>query len=124
MFMRMTDLNTWCANRKFANHPFFLTGAVGATPPITLSLQVRTTTDFSYLNMTHRTTGCYTHLGNHKKAQELLDACPALMEKKKLGAANYLPTEVLILRKCKSPLPNLHPYSENTWDALWYSGIL
>ncbi|KAF9651455.1 hypothetical protein BDM02DRAFT_3110516 [Thelephora ganbajun] len=43
--------------------------------------------------------GCYTHIGNHKKAQELLDACPALMEKRKLGATKYLPTEVFILKK-------------------------
>jgi len=38
-------------------------------------------------------------MGNHKKAQELLDACPALMERRKLGATKYLPTQVLILRK-------------------------
>ena len=42
-------------------------------------------------------------MGNHKKAQKLLDACPALTEKRKLGATKYLPTEIFILRKCKSP---------------------
>jgi len=83
---------------------YLLTSTVGATPLTTLSLQVRPAPDVSYPGPPHRTTGCYTHLGNHKKAQELLDACPALMEKKKLGAASYLPTEVFILRKCKSLL--------------------
>ncbi|KAF9792188.1 hypothetical protein BJ322DRAFT_19589 [Thelephora terrestris] len=43
--------------------------------------------------------GCYTEMGNHKKAQKLLDACPALTEKRKLGATKYLPTEIFILRK-------------------------
>ena len=81
-------------------------------------------TAVSYLCLPHRTTGCYTHLGNHKKAQELLDACPALMEKKKLGAANYLPTEIFILRKCKPLLPGVRLYSEKTWDTLRYSGVL
>lgn len=73
-------------------------------PPITSSLPVRPTIGLSYLNPPHRITGCYTQMGNHKKAQELLDACPALMEKRKLGAAKYLPTEIFILRKCR-PLP-------------------
>jgi len=122
MFLRMTELNTWYANGKGAI--FFLTGAVGVMPPTTLSLQVRPTTGISCSALPHRTTGCYTHLGNHKKAQELLDACPALMEKKKLGAASYLPTEVFILRKRKSHLPSAHLRSEGTWDALRYSGIL
>ena len=43
-------------------------------------------------------------MGNRKKAQELLDACPALTEKRKLGATKHLPTEIFILRKCKSTL--------------------
>ena len=74
-------------------------------PPITSSLQVRLITGRSYRNSPHRVTGCYIHLGNHKKAQELLDACPALMEKRKLGATKYLPTEIFILRKRKSFFP-------------------
>lgn len=41
-------------------------------------------------------TGCYASLGQHKKAQELLDAIPALIEKRKVAAAKYLPTEVFI----------------------------
>ena len=44
-------------------------------------------------------------MGNLEKAQELLDACPALMEKRKLGATKYLPTEIFILKKCESLLP-------------------
>jgi hypothetical protein len=44
-------------------------------------------------------------MGNLEKAQELLDACPALMEKRKLGATRYLPTELFILRKCESLFP-------------------
>jgi len=38
-------------------------------------------------------------MGNRKKAQELLDACPGLMETRKIGATKYLPTEIFILRK-------------------------
>ena len=100
MFMRMIDLNTWYANTMGPNI-CFSNGHRRSHATSTLLLQVRPTTGVLYLDLPHRTTGCYTHLGNHKKAQELLDACPALMEKKKLGAANYLPTEVFILRKCK-----------------------
>ncbi|KAI0929242.1 hypothetical protein AcV5_006552 [Taiwanofungus camphoratus] len=42
--------------------------------------------------------GCYVSLRNHKRAQELLDAIPALLEKKKLGGKD-LPTEVFIKKK-------------------------
>jgi hypothetical protein len=42
--------------------------------------------------------GCYIALGNYEKAQELLDAVPAAMEKKKIGGKD-LPTEVFIKKK-------------------------
>lgn len=45
--------------------------------------------------------GCYVSLRNHKRAQELLDAIPALLEKKKLGGKD-LPTEVFIKKKRES----------------------
>ena len=85
----------------------FLTGAAGVMPPTTSLLQVRPATGISNLDPPYCTPGCYTHLGNHKKAQELLDACPALMEKRKLGATKYLPTETFILRKRMLPLPRV-----------------
>lgn len=46
-------------------------------------------------------------MGNRKMAQKLLDACPALMEKRKLGATKYLPTEIFILKKRESLLPSV-----------------
>jgi len=85
----------------------FLTRSTGVMPPTTSSLQVRLITGFSYLNPPYRLTGCYIQMGNYKKAQELLDACPALTEKRKLGATKYLPTEIFILRKRKSILPSV-----------------
>lgn len=57
-------------------------------------------------------------MGNCKKAQELLDACPALAEKRKLGATKYLPTEIFILRKCKSDLPRLVNKAYEPLDVL------
>ncbi|KAK7036209.1 mitochondrial outer membrane protein [Favolaschia claudopus] len=42
--------------------------------------------------------GCYISLGNLTKAQELLDALPELLSKKKVGGKD-LPTEVLIRKK-------------------------
>ncbi|KAJ7478215.1 hypothetical protein FB451DRAFT_1241639 [Mycena latifolia] len=43
-------------------------------------------------------TGCYVSLGNRAKAQELLDALPDLLSRKKMGGKD-LPTEVLIRKK-------------------------
>ncbi|KAJ7637765.1 outer membrane protein Iml2/Tetratricopeptide repeat protein 39 [Mycena rosella] len=42
--------------------------------------------------------GCYVSLGNRTKAQELLDALPDLLSRKKMGGKD-LPTEVLIRKK-------------------------
>ncbi|KAJ7148690.1 mitochondrial outer membrane protein IML2 [Mycena crocata] len=42
--------------------------------------------------------GCYVSLGNRDKAQELLDAVPELLTRKKVGGKD-LPTEVLIRKK-------------------------
>ncbi|PCH37913.1 hypothetical protein WOLCODRAFT_135919 [Wolfiporia cocos MD-104 SS10] len=42
--------------------------------------------------------GCYISLGNYKKAAELFDAIPALLDKKKIGGKD-LPTEVFIKKK-------------------------
>ncbi|KAF7354120.1 Mitochondrial outer membrane protein [Mycena venus] len=42
--------------------------------------------------------GCYISLGNRTKAQELLDALPELLQRKKVGGKD-LPTEVLIRKK-------------------------
>ncbi|KAJ7184840.1 hypothetical protein C8R46DRAFT_882832 [Mycena filopes] len=42
--------------------------------------------------------GCYVSMGNRDKAQELLDAIPELLTKKKVGGKD-LPTEVLIRKK-------------------------
>ncbi|KAJ6613668.1 outer membrane protein Iml2/Tetratricopeptide repeat protein 39 [Mycena sp. CBHHK59/15] len=42
--------------------------------------------------------GCYVSLGNRAKAQELLDAVPELLQRKKVGGKD-LPTEVLIRKK-------------------------
>jgi len=106
MFMNMIELNSWCASWKKAKD-FFLICDVGAMPRTTSLLQVRFATGHSHQDPPHRITGCYTHLGNHKKAQELLDACPALIEKRKVGATKYLPTETFILRKRKSLLPSV-----------------
>ena len=94
-----------------------LTRPKGAMPPTILLLLVRFTTGVTYFNLSHHTTGCYTQMGNHKKAQQLLDQCPALTEKRKLGATKYLPTEVFILRKCKPPLPNITGATSTLWNA-------
>jgi hypothetical protein len=50
----------------------------------------------SQFNVTY--SGCYIALGNYEKAQELLDAVPAAMEKKKISGKD-LPTEVFIKKK-------------------------
>jgi hypothetical protein len=42
--------------------------------------------------------GCYISLGNYTRAQELLDAAPAAMDKKKMSGKD-LPTEVFIKKK-------------------------
>ncbi|KAJ7869896.1 hypothetical protein B0H14DRAFT_2726703 [Mycena olivaceomarginata] len=42
--------------------------------------------------------GCYVSLGNRAKAQELCDALPELLQRKKVGGKD-LPTEVLIRKK-------------------------
>ncbi|TFK66270.1 hypothetical protein BDN72DRAFT_844550 [Pluteus cervinus] len=42
--------------------------------------------------------GCYISVGNYKKAQELLDAIPGLIEKRKLNGKD-IPTEVLIKKR-------------------------
>ncbi|KAF7358809.1 Mitochondrial outer membrane protein IML2 [Mycena sanguinolenta] len=42
--------------------------------------------------------GCYISLGNRDKAQELLDAVPELLQRRKVGGKD-LPTEVLIRKK-------------------------
>ncbi|KAJ6566692.1 hypothetical protein B0H19DRAFT_1138397 [Mycena capillaripes] len=42
--------------------------------------------------------GCYVSLGNRDKAQELLDALPELLQRRKVGGKD-LPTEVLIRKK-------------------------
>ncbi len=49
--------------------------------------------------------GCYTSIKNFEKAQELLDAIPDLIDKKKIGGKD-LPTEVFIKKKCTF-IPNL-----------------
>ena len=43
--------------------------------------------------------GCYISLGDTKKAQQLLDTIPSLLERKKVGGKD-LPTEVFIKKKC------------------------
>ncbi|KAH7923486.1 hypothetical protein BV22DRAFT_1196685 [Leucogyrophana mollusca] len=42
--------------------------------------------------------GCYFSMGNHDKAQEMLDAIPSLLDKRKLSGKD-LPTEVFIKKK-------------------------
>ena len=102
----------------------FLTKSTGVMPPTTSSLQVRPIIGLSHLNSPHHLTGCYIHMGNLKKAQELLDACPTLMERRKLGATKYLPTETLILRKRRSILSSINLHSEFFGMCRWYSGVL
>jgi hypothetical protein len=53
---------------------------------------------FSVFIVAHVTAGCYFSLNNYKKTQELLDAIPSLLEKKKLNGKD-LPTEVYIKKK-------------------------
>jgi len=45
--------------------------------------------------------GCYFSAGNRAKAQEILDAIPGLLEKKRIAGAKQLPTEVLVAKKCR-----------------------
>lgn len=47
-------------------------------------------------------TGCYISLNKTDKAQELMDAIPALLEKRKVLTGKDLPTEVLIKKKCEA----------------------
>jgi hypothetical protein len=43
--------------------------------------------------------GCFISLGYFKKAEELLDTVPALIDQRKLGATKFLPIEVFIQKK-------------------------
>lgn len=47
--------------------------------------------------------GCYYSLGNTEKAQNLLDAIPDLINKKKINGKD-LPTEVFIKKKRVFPI--------------------
>lgn len=100
-FMRMVELNSWCVITRIKRICIFSDGGEGVMLPTTSSPQVRPTTGSPYIGPSDCVAGCYIHMGNNKKAQELLDACPALTEKRKLGATKHLPTEVFILKKRK-----------------------
>lgn len=45
--------------------------------------------------------GCHFSAGNLTKAQEILDAIPGLLEKKRVAGTKQLPTEVLVAKKRK-----------------------
>ena len=47
--------------------------------------------------------GCYVSVKNYEHAQQLLDAIPGLIDKKKIGGKD-LPTEVFIKKKRKCTL--------------------
>ncbi|KAF8664000.1 hypothetical protein AX16_000851 [Volvariella volvacea WC 439] len=103
MFLKVTEVNSWCVIRPPVLVPFFerrfpFAGVMGRT---TFSLQVRLAVFLSplcsELNVM-RTPGCHVSLGNLKKAQELFDAIPGLLEAKKLTGKD-LPTEVFIKKK-------------------------
>jgi hypothetical protein len=49
MFMKMIELNSWCASRK-KSKSLFLTRSAGVMPPTTSSLQVGPITGLSYIN--------------------------------------------------------------------------
>jgi hypothetical protein len=59
---------------------------------------VRLTSICLCLTLTTAGAGCYISLGNFTRAQELLDAAPAAMDKKKMSGKD-LPTEVFIKKK-------------------------
>ncbi|OBZ65787.1 Mitochondrial outer membrane protein IML2 [Grifola frondosa] len=83
MFMKMTEINSWwvCVfvlTKIAANS----SGLSGVTQHTTSLLPVC----------------CYISLKDYEKAQRLLDAIPALVDKKKIGGKD-LPTEVFIKKK-------------------------
>lgn len=82
----------------------WLVRVIGVTERTTSCLQVTTLIDpeiqsrLLYLFAT----GCYFSMGNIEKTQELLDAIPGLIDKKKVGGKD-LPTEVYIKKKRACP---------------------
>lgn len=77
-FLKLTDLNSW-------SHGTYYFIAAGCHISLSLSTELSPEEKEKHLN----------------KAQELLDALPNLLDKRKMGGKD-LPTEVFIKKKCTS----------------------
>lgn len=78
MFLRITELNTWCVTNR----------------PVSFHLIFSRRSHATYYFIA---AGCYWSLGNHEKSQQLFDAIPGLMNKKFGG--KELPIEVFLKNK-------------------------
>jgi hypothetical protein len=99
MFIRMTELNSWYVlnvplllmilkivllRRSHATYYFLAAGMPYGS--------------ICYVSSQLTTSGCHISLRNTKKARELLDAIPGLLDKRKVGGKE-LPFEVVIKKK-------------------------
>ena len=98
--MRMTELNTWCVASPLPPSPPSLSSP--AYPPLIPSHHpipsVRARARRSHATYYFIAAGCRWSLRDLPAAQRLLDAIPALIDRKKIGGKD-LPTEVLIKKK-------------------------
>ncbi|KAF7358792.1 Mitochondrial outer membrane protein IML2 [Mycena sanguinolenta] len=89
-FVRLTKLNSWYVIPSFTLKPSYYCAEV--------AVYFAENCPRSHATYYFIAAGCYTTLGNRDKAQELLDAVPELLQRRKAGGKN-VPTEVLIRKK-------------------------
>ncbi|KAF7358800.1 Mitochondrial outer membrane protein IML2 [Mycena sanguinolenta] len=89
-FVRLTELNSWYVIPLLALKPSYRCAGV--------AVYFTDNCPRSHATYYFIAAGCYITLGNRDKAQELLDAVPELLQRRKAGGKN-VPTEVLIRKK-------------------------
>ncbi|KAJ7473170.1 mitochondrial outer membrane protein IML2 [Mycena galericulata] len=96
-FVRLTELNSWYVSLPSYVPSFlrlvFLPFCFILSPPSSRTPHPRSHATYYFI-----AAGCYISLGNRAKAQELLDAVPDLLARRKINGKD-LPTEVLIRKK-------------------------
>ncbi|KAJ7722076.1 hypothetical protein DFH07DRAFT_1067489 [Mycena maculata] len=108
-FVRLTELNSWyvrfisCFVSPCPTSRIYFTHSAASHSHFKCHLRTQFRTSALTPRRSHATyyfiaAGCYVSLGNRAKAQELLDAVPDLLSRKKMGGKD-LPTEVLIRKK-------------------------
>ena len=98
--MRMTELNTWCVASPCPplSSPIFPSPPSSSPARPLLIPHPRAHARRSHATYYFIAAGCRWSLRDLPAAQRLLDAIPALIDRKKIGGKD-LPTEVLIKKK-------------------------